>query len=380
MTTSFRAMVRKDMLMFFADRRAVLMSFVAPIVIASFFGYIFAGQGGQTTPSRISILTVDGDGSAISRQIVAGLTADQTLDVKPSNLDAARAAVRKGKAVVAILIPQDFGADAGRALFGAARKPEIGALYDPSHAAELAMVQGVLAGSVMEAVGSQVGASVRLALPYGMRQEAITSGQDVAYNGYAHAFGGMGVQFILFMGIEAGIGILLQRQRGLWSRLRAAPMSRGALLGSRAVSAGLIALLILLVLFGFARLVFGVRIEGSLPGFLGVCAAFSLMTATFGLLIAALGKTPEATRGLAIFGTLVMVMLGGSWVPTFVFPQWLQNLTVAVPTRWAVDGLDAMTWRGLGFTASIAPIGVLLMFSLLFGVIAVVRFRWEADA
>jgi ABC-2 type transport system permease protein len=150
-------------------------------------------------------------------------------------------------------------------------------------------------------------------------------------------------------------------------------------LGSRAVSAGLIAMLILLVLFGFARLVFGVRIEGSLAGFLGVCAAFSLMTATFGLLIAALGKTPEATRGLAIFATLVMVMLGGSWVPTFVFPQWLQNLTVAVPTRWAMDGLDAMTWRGLGLAASIAPIGVLLLFSLFFGVIAVMRFRWEAD-
>ena len=380
MTTSFRAMVRKDIQMFFTDRRAVLMSFVAPIVIASFFGYIFGGQSGQTAPTRIPILIVDQDGSAVSKRIVAGLTADPALDVKPSSLDAARTAVRKGKAIVAILIPQGFGADAGRALFGAAQKPEIGALYDPSHATELAMVQGMLAGSVMESVGSQVGAQVRLAMPYSVRQEAITSGSDTAYNGYAHAFGGMGVQFILFMGIEAGIGILLQRQRGLWSRLRAAPLSRGALLGSRAVSAGLIAMLILLVLFGFAWLVFGVRIEGSLVGFLGVCAAFSLMTATFGLLIAALGKTPEATRGLAIFATLVMVMLGGSWVPTFVFPQWLQNLTVAVPTRWAVDGLDAMTWRGLGFAASIAPIGVLLLFSLLFGVIAVVRFRWEADA
>ncbi len=44
-------------------------------------------------------------------------------------------------------------------------------------------------------------------------------------------------------------------------------------------------------------------------------------------------------------------------MPTFVFPQWLQNLTVVVPTRWAMDGLDAMTWRGLGFSASFAPTG-----------------------
>jgi len=380
MTTSFRALIRKDLQMFFSDRRAMLMSFVAPIVIASFFGYIFGGQGSQTAVSRIPILIIDRDGSAVSRQIAAGLAAERTLAVKPSSLDAARTAVRNGKATIAILIPQGFGDGSERALFGAPGKPEIGTLYDPSHATELAMVQGMLAGAVMEAVGRQVAARVRLALPYSVRQEAITSGQDVAYNGYAHSFGGMGVQFILFMGIDAGLSILLQRQRGLWSRLRAAPLSRGALLGSRAVSAGLIAMLILLVLFGFARLVFGVRIEGSIAGFWGVCAAFSLMTATFGLLIAALGKTPEATRGLAIFATLVMVMLGGSWVPTFVFPQWLQRLTVAVPTRWAMDGLDAMTWRGLGFTASVTPIAVLLLFSAVFGIIAVMRFRWEADA
>jgi ABC-2 type transport system permease protein len=190
----------------------------------------------------------------------------------------------------------------------------------------------------------------------------------------------MGVQFILFMGIDVGIGVLLQRQRGLWKRLRAAPLSRGLLLGSRTISAAMIAALILVVIFAFARVVFGVRIEGSMLGFLGVCTAFSLMTATFGLMIAALGKTPEATRGLSIFATLVMVMLGGSWIPTFIFPQWLQKLTVVVPTRWAMDGLDAMTWRGLGLSAAIVPIAVLLLFTLVFGLLAVTRFRWEADS
>jgi ABC-2 type transport system permease protein len=73
------------------------------------------------------------------------------------------------------------------------------------------------------------------------------------------------------------------------------------------------------------------------------------------------------------------VMLGGSWVPTFIFPQWLQTMTVVVPTRWAMDGLDAMTWRGLALSAAVAPIAVLLFFSLLFGVLAVTRFRWEAE-
>jgi hypothetical protein len=38
-----------------------------------------------------------------------------------------------------------------------------------------------------------------------------------------------------------------------------------------------------------------------------------------------------------------------------------------------------MSWRGLGLSAAIAPIAVLLLFSLAFGALAVTRFRWEAE-
>jgi ABC-2 type transport system permease protein len=116
-----------------------------------------------------------------------------------------------------------------------------------------------------------------------------------------------------------------------------------------------------------------------MAGFLGVSAAFALMTASFGLLVATLGNTPEATRGLAIFATLLAVMLGGAWIPMFLFPQWLQKVTLVMPTRWAVDGLEGMTWRGLGWSAALGPMAVLLAFAVAFNLIAVTRFRWEGE-
>jgi len=429
----FLALVRKDLKLFFNDRKAVVVGMVAPIVLASFFGYFFGGQGGNAETSKVPVLVIDQDGSDISRGLITQLSGDKNLDIKPSTLDAAREAVRKGKATAAIIIPKDFGRAAGQALFTSTIKPELSVLYDPSHNVELGMVRGILSGAVMQAVtkemftgregremvneslakvenNSQIPAENRKALrdllggvkelneqrdregasgqgelsdgltmPYQTREEAITSGQDVQYNGYAHSFGGMGIQFILFMGLDVGIALLLLRQSGLWQRLRAAPLSRTMLLGSRIVSASLTAGFILLVLFSFARVVFGVHIRGSFAGFLGVCAAFSLMTAAFGLMVAALGGTVEATRGYSIMATLILVMLGGAWVPTFIFPKWLQKLTVIIPTRWAMDGLDAMTWRGLGFSSALAPVAVLLLFTLLFGVVAVTRFRWRTD-
>jgi ABC-2 type transport system permease protein len=432
-TTALRALVRKDLQVFFSDRRAVLMSFAVPIAIASFFGFLFGGQSGKSKGSRIPIQIVDQDNGTISREVTSNLAADKTLEVKSTSADAAREAVRKGKAVVAVILPSGFGVAAGKAFFSAAKKPELELLYDPSHAAELGMVRGILTQHVMQAVsketfnGKQGRAAMKEALenldqnqkmaeedkkilrdmfrgidkwyeradreqdkgnesamgsftmPYDVHEEAITSGKEVAYNGFAHSFAGMGVQFMLFMALDMGISVLTQRQRGLWKRLRAAPLSRHLLLMSRALSGTIIALMILLAGFAFGRVVFGVRIEGSLVGFLAVCVACALMASGFGLLVAALGKTPEATRGLAIFVTLIMVMLGGAWVPSFIFPPWLQKFTLVIPTRWAVDGLDAMTWRGLGVGAAIGPVGVLLTFAILFGVLATARFRWDAD-
>src|SRR5215471_6803261 len=409
---AFRALIKRDLRLFFSDRRAVLISFVAPICIASFFGYIFGGGRGSDDAARVPVLIVDQDGSSLSKEIVSLMTAENSLDVEPSDFEQARAAVRKGKAAVAIALPAGFGPGIASGLFNSPSKPVVAVLYDPSRNVESRMVESILAAHVMQSMSDQAfgwitrqaradpateealspgvkdpagavsargDSASKMTIPYSTNEEAITSGAGVKYNGYAHSFAGMGVQFILFTGMEIGIGLLLQRQRGLWKRLRAAPLSRAVLLSSRTLSATVTSLIILAVLFIFARLVFGVRIEGSMLGFAAICVAFSMMTATFGLLIAAFGGTPETTRGLAIFATLIFSMLGGAWVPSFIFPQWLQKLTGVIPTRWAVDGLDAMTWRGLGLSSAIGPIAVLLFFCLAFGGLAVSRFRWEAD-
>ena len=426
------AMIRKDLQLFLTDRRAVIMSLVAPIAIASFFGAIFSGaQSGET--ARIPIAIVDQDNSAVSKGIITGVQTDKNLAVTTPSADAARAGVKKGDLTVAVIIPPGFGDAAGRAFFSATAKPELTLLYDPSHGPELGLVRGVMTEHVMQSVSAEMftgdqgrklvdetlqqldasgvtglnssqqsmlrdllqsarkfytdantttsapaqGAPRGFTLPYTLAEEAMTSGDNVAYNGYAHSFAGMAIQFLLFASIDLGTGILLERQRGLWKRLRSAPLSRLSLLLGKAASGTLISLITLVVSFAFAIIVFKVRIHGSLLGFAGVAVATAVMASTFGLLIAALGKTPGGTRGIAILAVLLMVMLGGAWVPSFIFPAWLQRLTVVVPARWAVDGFDAMTWRGLGLGAAVAPVGVMLGFAVLFGALAVMRFRWE---
>lgn len=424
------ALVRAEIKLHFSNRRAVLMSIVAPILIAAFFGSLF---GGTSKPAGIAVGVVDLDHSPLSQRVVAALQAEAALKTTVTDAADALDQVRAGKLRAVAILPQGLGRQAPGAMFGGADKPEIALHYDPSQASALAIVRGLLAQTLMQEVSratfsanSPVLADLKqqveqardldperraalarmfdgiaavqqreaaqpqavsapqaggLSLPYTTREiEAVQSGANaapVAYNGYAHSFAGMGVQFILMAGIDMALGLLLMRRLGLWKRLRAAPLSRAQLLGSRIVASALISLIVFAVIYAVAIAAFGVRVLGSPAGLVLVLVCFALLTASFGLLVAALGRTPEATRGLAILATLLMVMLGGAWVPAFIFPDWLQTLSFAVPTRWAVDALDAMTWRGQGFTAALLPSAVMLGFSAVFAVVAVWRFRWE---
>jgi ABC-2 type transport system permease protein len=423
------AMVRKDLLLFFSDRRSVIVSFVVPIAIASFFGAVFSGGSGTRERARIAAAIVDQDASAISKAIVAGAQADTNLNVTTPTENDARESVKQGKIPVAVVIPKGFGDAAGKAFFGDGEKPVLNLLNDPSRSIELAMVGGVMTQHVMEAVSQemfggdqgrqlveqtlpQVQASTSMpadqkrllvemlgsvqrfyrdqqaagtpraterrgiTMPYTVHEEPITAGA-VAYNGYAHSFAGMAIQFLLFAMANIGVEMLLERQRGLWSRLRSAPVSKAMLLSGKAASGTLISLMILLVSFGFAMIVFKVRIQGSVLGFLGISIACAVMASTFGLLVAALGNSPATARGVTTLAVLMMVMLGGAWVPTFIFPAWLQQFTLVIPVRWAVDGIDAMTWRGIGLSGAVVPVLILVVFAAAFWTIAASRFKWE---
>jgi ABC-2 type transport system permease protein len=424
-------LVRKDLQLFFNDRRAVILSFAVPLILASFFAMIFGGGlGGGGRGSRLTIWIADLDGSDLSRRIVQAMSDDPSLFVMQGMADEVRDEVRRGKAPAAVVIPAGFGEQAPRAMFAPGPKPVLTLLHDPTHAAEAAMVRGLMTRHVMEAVAAdsfgpgslarlqdQIGeveraelnptdkASLlillrgvfqwqgrqanekdagspslagRMTVPFEAKDEAVTAGdQEAKVAGIAHAFGGMAVQFLLFAAIESGIGLLTERQRGLWKRLRAAPVPRWGLLLSRGLSMTIIAVMILAVIFLFGALVFRLRVVGSAVGFGLVSLSFAACAASFGLLIAALGKTPQAARGLSAMAVLLLVMLGGAWVPTFIFPGWLQKITPLLPTRWAVDGFDATLARGFTLAETLPIVLALLGFTALFSIVAAWRFRWE---
>jgi ABC-2 type transport system permease protein len=428
-THAIRALVRNDLRIFRTDRRAVIIGILVPILIAAFFGYVFGGTGNAET-GKIPIIVVDEDQSVVSKAIADDLQKDSLVSVQLLDREQAQKQVKAGKAQVAAIIPKNFGDDSAKALFTARNKPKVEMLIDPSQAMSSKVIEGLfvqygmqeitksafsgkvgedsLAGYVQQVEADSArhpeaqdlqnlltalrslnrradasdgatttGLQRGLTMPYEVSTTKVTSGNDIVYNGYAHSFAGMTVQFLLLAGVDAGVVLLLLRDRGIWQRLRSAPLSKADFLIAKTIATMLIGMFQIALIYAAAIAIFGVRISGSVAGFVAIAIVFCFLNSTFGLMLAAIGRSAPATRGIAVMVTLLMVMVGGAWVPSFVFPKWLQQAALVAPTRWAVDGLDAMTWRGLGFDAAIAPIAVLGGAAAAFLAIAIYRFKWD---
>jgi ABC-2 type transport system permease protein len=159
----FSALVKKDLVLYFSNRRSVIVSIVAPILIAAFFGYVFGS--GASGPSRIAVGVTDLDQSALSQSIIKDMQGDATFAISELDPISAAAQIKSGKIAVALTLPKDFGASAKRALFGSSDKPNIVLQYDPSQQLALQVVRGLLAQYVMQDVSKALFTSANDVLP-----------------------------------------------------------------------------------------------------------------------------------------------------------------------------------------------------------------------
>lgn len=375
-------LVKKDFLVFVSDRKAMIITFLVPICIATFLGSIMGNiSGGGSESIKIPILVVDEDKSPVTAQILTAITGSKSFTTQVVSLENAKQQIHDGRVGTAVIFGKGFGPAAAASLMAGsnASRPTLQVLTDPSKSMETQAAEGQLIQTIVPAIVKQ---SVGQApdLPFKVENVPQTSGQKpIPWSGSAHAFAGLGVQALFFGAMEAAMGIMRDRRMGIWSRLRASPASKWTILFGKFVGSTLLAFLIFMGVFAVGALVYGYRILGSWPGFLLVCIGIAAMTAAAGLFIAALGRTEQQSRGLSILVILSMLMLGGAWVPIFVFPQWVQSISLLTPVRWAVDGIDLMTWRGGSFSDAARCAGMLALFAAILALVAGRRFRWAAD-
>ncbi len=167
------------------------------------------------------------------------------------------------------------------------------------------------------------------------------------------------------------------RIRKLLKRFLATPMRRRDFLLSLMLSRLLFTIPEVLLLLGFAYLVFGVGVQGS---FLFLLAVIILGAAAFsgiGLFVACRAKTVETVSGLMNLVMLPMFLFSGVFFSSERFPEVIQPLIQALPLTALNDALRGIMLDAAGPGPLAIDLGILAIWGTISFLLALRLFRWK---
>ena len=374
------ALARKDWRLFWTDRRAAFMCFAVPVLLAAAFGTIFHRPHADTH-AQLPVVVVAEDAGPFTRQVADALLTSERLDARELSRAEAAAAASERKAV-AVVLPAGFERLKAWQPGSTDPRPELLLLHHPNAQAERQWAEGVVSELVMKCVAREAfGANENESgPPFKVEAAAVSPHPHTRFNSYSHSFCGMTLQYLLFWGLESGLLLLRERGRGVWTRVRAAAVPLSCVIAGKVLATAVIALLQVLVTFGVGYAAFGVTIDGSAIGFVLVALVTCGLAAATGLLVAALGGTEARARSVSILLILTVSMLGGLWVPAFLLPAWARDVSLALPTTWAMRGLEGVTWQSGGLVSALPSVFAVAGFALALLAVAAVRLKFAERA
>jgi ABC-2 type transport system permease protein len=176
-----------------------------------------------------------------------------------------------------------------------------------------------------------------------------------------------------------GIGFVLVelRTRKLIKRLLATPMRRSHFMFSFGLMRAMFLLGELPILIGFAWLVFGVGVRGSIPLLLATATLGSATFAGIGLLCASRAQNTQTANGLINLVQMPMMMCSGVFFSSERFPHAVQPIIKLLPLTALNDAMRAIMIDGAGVTRIALPLVNLAVWGLLSFAFALKLFRWR---
>ena len=182
---------------------------------------------------------------------------------------------------------------------------------------------------------------------------------------------------VMLGGQMAAMRIVNWREQGVFQRLAVTPTPLGHLVLGVGLAQAVVSVAqgVLVLLFG--ALVLGMEVNG-----VGAVAAVAVMSLgvlafiAFGILVASLARKPDIASSLFIFTLLPMFFLGGGFPPE-ILPDFLRVVSPWLPTTMLNSLLNPLLNGGTLPAAPWWPVLGLVAYTVVFGVVAAGRMRWE---
>ena len=206
-----------------------------------------------------------------------------------------------------------------------------------------------------------------------------TAGEIVAEQPSNYVVPGYLVMFVFFAAALSAEAIVRERQNHTLERMLASSVRRSTIVGGIFAGTAAKGLVQIIIFWTLGILVFKIDLGIAPVAVIILSFLMVIVSAAFGVMLATLVKTDRGAGSLATQSALIMAPLGGCWWPLFLTPQWMQFLAKLTPHGWANTGFNKLMLFGAEFTDVAPEMLALVIFTVIFGSIAVWRFRTAAS-
>jgi ABC-2 type transport system permease protein len=395
----------KDLKIFVTDRASLFFSIVFPFLFIILFNSLMGGVGSQDNRVQIDIATQEPEGG-LSYQIIGAMETKDPSTLKPGDpvivwdkdYNASRQAVLDGKLEGFLSFPADFT----QALMNGS-PTKLNIFVDASATYTKAALESV-AGAITTQINTDfaiINSSVQLLVMSGAKTEDVKaavqkiqaglfSGQNTpasyltykieqvgnveAQNAANWVIPGYLVMFVFMAAATSAPDIVKERKNNTLERLLSTSVKRESILGGIYTGIAVKGLIQIIIFWVFGILVFHVDMGLSPLAVIILSLLMVIMSSAFAVMLATLAKTIRSATSLAVITSLILAPLGGCWWPLFLYPEWIQNFAKITPHAWAVDAFDKLMVFGANFGDAVPAMIALLVFTVIFGVIAVWQF------
>ena len=389
------ATVKKEILLLLRDKVGLSVLFLMPVALILVMTLVQDSAFKTINEKGIPIVFVNDDNDSLGILIKQGLLNNElcflsdSIDGKPASSELARKAVSEGKFLIGIIIPKgataairkNVSALVSETLNGEDSLPtlqdsvEITILIDP--VAKKSFLNAVTSNlrefisevktkimfqtfseQIAEVIPDKKNAPKK---SYEKSQiirykevYASTAEEQIVPNAVQHNVPAWTIFAMFFIAIPLSGSILKEKTEGSVFRLHTMPTPFLLLVNGKIIVYVMVCLIQFLLMLavgqyllptmGLPALVLG----NSMLGIFILTLATSFAATGFGVMVGTLATTEHQAAIMGSLSILLLSALGGIWVPSYVMPEVMRNISAFSPLNWSLEGFYKLFLRGGG--------------------------------
>ncbi|WP_342429271.1 ABC transporter permease [Neobacillus sp. FSL H8-0543] len=380
----------KDLLTIVRDKKALLTLILMPLLLIAILGSAFGDMLKEPEDSTIQKFTlgvVNLDKGQLSKLLTTEVFEKQLssqIDVVYYQEEELSKKINARKLDVGIVIESDF---TSALMSGKSAKIKLLTVPDPG-------IKSTIVSSVIEQFSQSIpveATAASLAQPVAgntdvlsqerqnnqpLLNESAIDAKTTPVSSFQYYAAAMSVMFLLMTVVQGVSTMILEKEQEVYKRLLLTHLTYNNYLAGKMLGLIIICSVQSAIIIIGTSVLFGVDWGNSLLGIMLMTIAFVVNACGLGVMAGSFIKTEKSFSVAGSLGTQIMAALGGSMVPLYVFPEWVNLVTKFLPNGLALQTyLEFMS--GASFIDALPAISGSIGLGVIFFAIGLIRLSRE---